>query len=108
MAQSRREILASALAEAYRRATSRVTEMTDDEMSKWYAHAVTQYAALTLRRDHHDAGEGDGTSSPIPRQDGWAAEAADLLLAIDARLSAERATPGQRPAFISIKATIHR
>lgn len=104
--QSRREILASALAEAYRRATSQVTEMTDDEMSRWYAHAITQYATLTLPRHHHAAGEGDGTSSA--RQNDWAAAAADLLLAIDTRLNAERSARGQWPAFISIKATIHR
>jgi hypothetical protein len=103
----------SKVAQEYRAAASRVAEMTDDELTEWYAKAAERYTTLALWRRRPERNQGDRTATAFARRDDLAEAAAELFLAIEERLDAELhdhrgLAQGEQARRIYLTATIFR
>lgn len=98
-------------ARRYRDAARRVAEMTDDELTEWYARAAARYASLSLWRRRPERYQGDRTATMFAKRDDLAEAAAELFLAIDERLDAELydhrgLSPDETPRRIRLEAIL--
>lgn len=99
------ERMTNRTAQEYLDAAARVPDMDDEELCRWYAHAVQSFTRLSLFERLDLAQQGIRSAQARAGRQEWCDAAAELFVAIENRIEAETTKP--RPLML-LSATVSR